>query len=92
MQVIHNPAEQRFELVIDGHMAKAEYRRDSDQTLVFHHTLVPNELRGRGLAGRVVKAGLDYAREHHLQVAPACSYVATYIERHPEYQPLLRQP
>jgi hypothetical protein len=92
MQATHNEQQRRFELVIDGHVAKAEYRRDGDDTLVFHHTLVPDALRGQGLAGKVVKAGLDYARKHNLKVVPMCSYVATYIERHPEYQQLLSQP
>ena len=31
---------------------------------------------------------LDYAREHGKKVVPACSFVATWIKRHPEYSDL----
>ena len=66
-----------------------DYRRDGE-AMVFTHTGVPPALRGRGLAARLTAAGLDHARDRGLRVVPACSYVAAYIERHPAYQPLLR--
>jgi predicted GNAT family acetyltransferase len=53
------------------------------------HTFVPGELRGRGLAEQLVRAALEHARAEKLRVVPACSYVAKYIERHPEYRALL---
>ncbi len=86
--VQHNPAESRFELVVDGHLAMAEYRREGGQ-VVFTHTFVPPELRGRGLAEKLVRAALAWARAERLQIRPACSYVAAFIERHPEYRTLL---
>ena len=50
---------------------------------------MPEALSGRGIAGEIVKFGLDHAREKKLTVVPQCSYVAAYIKRHPEYQDLL---
>ncbi len=87
--VVHNEQRTRFEIALNGKLAVTEYRRTDKQTLEFHHTLVPPELRGQGLAAQVVKAGLDYARANNLRVVPTCSYVASYIERHPQYQDLL---
>jgi GCN5-related N-acetyl-transferase len=37
----------------------------------------------------LAKAGLKYAREQRLQVIPKCEFVASYIERHPEFAHLL---
>lgn len=87
--VRHNEPESRFELVVDRQVAFAAYRHAPDATMVFHHTLVPESLRGRGLAGRVVRAGLEYARDEGFKVVPACSYVARFIATHPEFESLL---
>lgn len=88
-QVRHNRAAQQFELDVDGQVALAHYRHQDDDILVFDHTLVPEPLRGQGLAAKVVEAGLNYARQESLQVIAQCSYVARYIERHPQYRDLL---
>jgi predicted GNAT family acetyltransferase len=37
----------------------------------------------------VVKAALEHARAHGLKVRPACSYVSSYMRRHPETRDLL---
>lgn len=87
--VRHNAAEHRFESEVDGHLSVAEYA-NQEGAMVFTHTFVPSELRGRGLAEALVRAGLDYAREQKARVVPACSYVATFIQRYPEYQELLK--
>lgn len=84
--VRHNAAENRFESEVEGHLSVADYERRGDE-IVFTHTFVPSELRGRGVAAKLVRAALEYAREQRLRVVPACSYVADYIARHPEFQP-----
>lgn len=86
-EVVHNEARSRFELDIGGQLAHADYRRRGD-TLVFHHTFVPHALRGRGHAARVVRAGLEYARDAGLRVDPRCAYVARYIDRHRQFAAL----
>jgi len=85
----HNEAESRFETVIDGTIAFTEYELEDSNRIVFTHTIVPEELSGRGVAGTIVKRALDHAREKNLTVVPQCAYVAAYIQRHPEYQDLL---
>lgn len=82
--VVHNEGQKRFELQVGEHLVHTDYRREGD-TLVFHHTYTPAAVRGRGLAAEVVRAGLEYARRSGLKVDPRCSYVARFIERHPEY-------
>lgn len=91
IHVIHNPAASRFEATIDGQLAVCDYRRDG-QTLVLPHTLVPVALQGRGVAAQLVRAALEWARAEKLKVEPWCSYVASYMHRHPETRDLLAAP
>lgn len=86
--VRHDEAARRFVADIDGHLAHADYELDGDR-MVFTHTFVPPELRGRGLAEQLIRPALAHARAHHLRVIPACSYVASFIGRHPEFRDLL---
>lgn len=88
VQVTHNAAARRYEAVVDGHLSICEYER-ADGRMVFTHTVVPGELRGRGIAEKLVRAALADARAGGSKVVPACSYVAKFIERHKEYQDLL---
>lgn len=85
----NNENESRFETTVDGHTAFSEYELEEPNRIVFTHTLVPDELSGRGIAGEIVKYALENARERKLTVVPQCPYVAAYIKRHPEYEDLL---
>jgi predicted GNAT family acetyltransferase len=87
MQVTDNPAHHRFELALDGHVAFTSYRRDGD-VLVVYHTEVPREFEGRGIGSALVKGVLESARAQKLKVRPLCSFVAAYMERHPDYADL----
>ena len=53
-----------------------------------NHTYVPDELRGGGVAGQLVKTAFEAARSAGVKIDPQCSYVAVYFERHPEYADL----
>jgi predicted GNAT family acetyltransferase len=81
----HNAAAHRYEITADGATAVAEYH-DEGGRRVFHHTFVPPALRGRGLAEKLVRQALGDARAENRRVVPACSYVATFIERNPEFK------
>jgi hypothetical protein len=88
MHIINNPHEHRFETSVDGHLAYVEYRL-SDGVITLTHTEVAPALEGKGIAGKVAAYALDYARDHQLKVVPSCPYIASYIKRHPEYEPLI---
>ena len=89
LTVTHNPAASRFEARPGGHLAECSYQRQGD-LLVLNHTEVPRALQGQGVAAALVAAALAWAREQGLQVRPVCSYVAAYMQRHPETQDLLQ--
>ena len=67
----------------DGDTAIAAYEIDGD-TITFTHTLVPPALQGQGVGSTLIAYALAQARERHLKVVAACSFVAAYIERHPD--------
>jgi predicted GNAT family acetyltransferase len=87
MNVIHNPDESRFTIEVGSYLPELKYRLQ-DETITFTHTGVPSELEGQGVGSKLVRAGLEYARERGLKVRAHCSFVAAYLRRHPEYQDL----
>src|SRR5215216_5235632 len=86
--VRHNPAENRFEAEVDGKLSVADYQLRGTE-MIITHTFVPPELRGRGIAEKIVRVALEHARDERLRVVPACSYVDAFIRRHAEFRPLI---
>jgi predicted GNAT family acetyltransferase len=85
--VRHNAAASRYEAEVAGHLAVVESVVEGGR-VVFTHTLVPPELRGRGIAEKLVRAALEDARLQGRRVVPQCSYVARFLQRTPEFQSL----
>jgi uncharacterized protein len=88
--VTDNEAANQFELSVDGQTAVMTYHRRPG-SIAFLHTEVPPALAGRGIAGRLARAGLDFARRQNVKVVPACPFVAAFIQRHPEDRDLVRE-
>ena len=85
LPVAHNVSLRRFELHAgDGGLAFLSYTGDGDQ-VIFEHTFVPNELRGKGIAANLVRAALAEARQQRWKIVPHCSYVAGFIKRNPQF-------
>jgi predicted GNAT family acetyltransferase len=79
----------RYELVVDDRVVGiADYRIDGD-VVVFPHTEIARELRGRGYGAILVQAALDDVRTTGRRVVPACWYVAEFIDGNPDYADLL---
>lgn len=88
MNVVDNEKESRYEVEVDGEIAVADYRKSGDR-IEFTHTKVPESLEGQGVGSALARAGLEHARREGLAVVPTCPFIASYIDRHPEYQELL---
>jgi predicted GNAT family acetyltransferase len=86
-QVLHNAAEERFELRIGDELCQLNYRRTGSK-LVIYRTAVPPALEGRRFAALMTRAALDFARSEMLQVEPRCSYTAAFMQKHPAYADL----
>jgi len=84
-QVIHDPVTGRFEVDLGNDKAVLIYMIRAGLFIVMH-TEVPPAFEGRGIAGRLNRAALDYARSEGYKVRSYCSYTTRYMERHPEYR------
>ena len=85
--VTDNPEKSRFEARLGGRLAGyAEYQQ-SDSVITFTHTIVKDGFAGQGVGGRMVRAALDtVAASEGVRVIAQCSFVAAFIDKHPEYQ------
>lgn len=79
----------RIELPLEGGTATLDYAEAGEGVVDFQSTVVPPELRGQGAAGRLVRQALDWARREGYRVVPTCSFVDSYIDKHPEYRDLV---
>ena len=83
LQVVNRPERSRFEAEVEGRTAFLAYDVRGD-TVVMPHTVVPRELEGRGIAGELTRTAVAWAREQSLTIEPQCSYVRSWLARHPE--------
>ncbi|WP_291986118.1 phosphoenolpyruvate--protein phosphotransferase [Candidatus Accumulibacter sp. ACC007] len=87
--VAHNAARQRFESQVgESGTAYLSYLIEGAR-VILNRTFVPDELRGHGIAAELVRVALNEARQRHRKIDPRCSYVAGFIERHPEFADLV---
>ena len=77
--VEHQQDQQRFVIPVDGHEAVLEYRLNG-QHIDFNRTSVPDELRGKGLAERLVRHGLKWAKAQDFEIAASCWYVQKFLK------------
>jgi predicted GNAT family acetyltransferase len=66
-------------------IAEMTYAKTGDAEITIDHTEVSPAMKGRGIARKLVMAGVAHAREQKLKIVPVCSYVRAEFERNPEY-------
>lgn len=87
--VRENPAESRFEIFEDDQLAGFAAYELHDGQIDLLHTEIASAFGGRGMAGQLVRAVLDEARERGLAVLPTCPYVRRFITKNDEYVDLV---
>jgi predicted GNAT family acetyltransferase len=88
IDIQHDATALRFHANVDGGEAECIYRL-AGSLMNIVHTEVPPQAEGQGVAAALVRAALSQARAMGWRVRPSCSYVASYMRRHPETQDLL---
>ena len=83
-----NTENKRYELEIDGQIAFAKYAKDSQVVTIFH-VETPPQLRGGGVAGKLMEQVVKEARAGGLKIKPECGYAALWMRRHPENNDIL---
>ena len=87
-QIINDKQGSRFVIDIEGNEAYVLYTEDKD-TLDLYSTYTPTQLRGQGLAEKVVLAAFEYAKEKNLKIIPTCWYVKKFLKKHIEYSSIV---
>ena len=86
----NEPRQNRYTIALDDQVAGfADYRLEGTR-IIFTRTEVDPARRQGGLAGQLVEYALDDVRTGSaLTVVPECTYVAHFIDAHPDYQELV---
>jgi predicted GNAT family acetyltransferase len=84
MQVVHDKAERKYKLEVDGHVAFIEYEM-KDGVLVILHTRVPPELGSRGIGTQLAEAALKDLRSRGEPIQIICPFVRSIVLKRPEY-------
>ncbi len=87
--VSNNAAASRFEIEQNGELVGHLDYRTSGNTVDLTHAETDHSVRGQGLGGVLVQEALDRIKVDKMTVIPTCPFVATWIERHEDYQQLL---
>lgn len=72
-------------------IAEITYKEKDANTIIVDHTYVSDELRGQGVAGKLVETITDFARKENVKIIPECPYVASKMEKTEEYHDLIAQ-
>lgn len=79
MNINHQPERARFVSVIDNQEARLEYDLMPRHGINFSYTFVPEALRGQGIAEKLVRTGLAWAREQGFEIEASCWYVRRFL-------------
>ena len=93
MDIQHDIERQRFVLLVEGSEAVLEYRLlagskatqitvtepSASNGIDFTYTFVPPALRGGGIAEKLVRTGLSWARAQEYEIQASCWYVQRFI-------------
>ncbi|GAB3592990.1 GNAT family N-acetyltransferase [Angustibacter peucedani] len=91
-EVHDDPDRHRYVATVGGAEAGFAAYRSDGATVTFTHTEVDDAYEGQGVGSTLVRAALDDVRERGLRVRPLCPFVAAWLQRHPDYQDLVRPP
>ena len=81
LHIDHQPRQLRFVALVDGQEALLEYQLLPRSGIDFTYTFVPESLRGHGVAEKLVRAGLAWAREQGYTIEASCWYVRRFLSR-----------
>lgn len=88
-RIVHEPEEQRYAVLEAGEMGdrlvgEAHYTLIGGTGINFDHTVVLPEFRGTGLSGLLAHRALTGDAVDGRKIIASCSFIAGYLERHPE--------
>lgn len=88
LELIDNKQQHNFELWLENKRSFIDYNKKGNKVYLLH-TEVPKELEGRGVASALVEKTLKHLENENLKLVPLCTYVQSFLKRHPEWNRLV---
>ncbi len=85
----HDTKNQKFYAIISGKECSLKYEKVNERLYNFKVMFVPKNLRGQGIAGRIMEFALGYIRKNAVRVKTSCSFSENYISTHKEHLGLI---
>lgn len=89
VRVVDDPDAHRYVAYLGARPAGFVTYRALTGRIVLIHTETDPTLQGAGVGSALAAGALDDIRARGLLVTPRCSFIRSYIERHPEYDDLV---
>ena len=89
VRVVDNRALARYEATVGDELAGVAAYRLTGTGIALTHTRVLPAFEGRGVGSALARSALNDARHRGLTVQPVCAFMASWIERHPDYADLV---
>ncbi|KAG8234711.1 hypothetical protein J437_LFUL014328 [Ladona fulva] len=77
-EVIHNEAQRKFYIKQKEGNATLYYEYLDKETVDLQHTVVADNIRGRGFGDVLAEAALSFATKNKLKVKLSCSFLVHY--------------
>ena len=91
MKFRDDPDQHRYVAEDDGRVAGIAVYQLRGGRHIFVHTEVNSEYAGKGVASQLARFALDDVRAQGGTIVPLCPFIASWVNRHPEYQDMVDQ-
>ena len=88
-EVRDDPEHSRYEVRDDGALAGIAHYVTVAGGRIFDHTKIEPEFEGKGLGSLLARGALDDVRARGIHIGVTCPFIASFLERHPEYADLV---
>jgi uncharacterized protein len=90
LTVTDEPERERFEARDEaGTLAGVLTYQLTGGIIAYTHTRVEAAFEHHGAGSALARAAMDDARARHRTVVPICPFLVSWLDEHPEYEPIL---
>lgn len=72
--------------------AEMTFSKAGEKIIIIDHTGVPSELGGKGVGKALVEYMVMDVRARGLKIVPLCPFTRATLQKHPEWQDVLKDP